>query len=251
MAAEFNLGILPANSTPVIASNFVGSSDTRDTFSFSLANSGNINLALTGMSSDADVRLFRDFNGNGIVDAGDTQIGSSTRGGNSDDTINIANQAAGNYVVQVDQLSGDTKYDLRVSTTAFPSASNLLPTETEVGVLTGTRTFTGQVSNNTTAANNDSPGDTSDVYHFVLNAAGNHTFTIAGLSGDADLRLIQDTNSNLVVDAGEAIATSANAGTTSDQITRFLNPGEYFVQVYSFAGIPNDSSQINYTLTMT
>jgi hypothetical protein len=31
-----------------------------------------------------------------------------------------------------------------------------------------------------------------------------------------------------------------------------LNPGDnYFVQVYSFIGNPNDSSPINYTLTMT
>jgi len=234
MPAEFSLGTL--SSTPVVASNFVGNNDTRDTYGFSLSSSGNINLALTGLSADADVRIFRDFNSNGIVDSGDTQVGSSTRGGDVDDSINISNQAAGAYVVQVDRYStNQTKYDLRLSTS---SPSNLLPTETAVGAVTSSRTFNDQVGNT----------DTSDTFNFVVNSARNFRFTLDPVGNvDADLRLIQDRNSNLVVDAGEVIATSTLGSGSNDVITSFLQPGDnYFVQVYQFSGNP-----IDYSLNIT
>lgn len=231
---EFQIGTL--SSTPVVASNFVGDSDSIDTYSFTLDSTGNINLALTGLSSDADVEIFRDFNSNGIVDAEDTQVGGSFRGGSTDDSINIASQEAGDYIVEVNQFSGDTTYDLRLSTTFASSASNLLPSETEVGSLTDSLTFSNSVSDE----------DTTDIYNFIVDAAGDFTFTLDGLTADADLRLIQDINSNLIVDEGEVIATSTFGSTSTDSITAFLEPGDnYYVQVYQFS-----SGTIDYDLTL-
>ncbi len=231
--AEFTLGTL--SSTPTVASNFVGTSDTSDLYSFNLSTTGNINLAVTGMSADADVRLYRDLNNNGLIDATDTFVSSSARGGNSDDAINVSNQAAGNYLVQVNQFSGDTKYDLRLSTTFSSSPSNILPTETEVGSLSGSRTFYDNVGST----------DTADVYHFSLSSSRNFSLSLTGLSADADVRLIQDRNSNLAVDSGEVIASSAAGGITSESINAFLNAGDnYFVEVYQFSG------NTNYTLTL-
>ena len=233
MPAEFTLGTL--SSTPTVASNFVGTSDTSDLYSFNLSTIGNINLAVTGLSADADVRLYRDLNNNGVIDTTDTFISSSARGGNSDDTINVANQAAGNYLVQVYQYSGDTKYDLRLSTTSAYSASNILPTETEVGSLSGSRTFYDSVSST----------DTADVYHFSLSSSRNFHLSLTGLSADADVRLIQDRNSNLAVDPGDVIASSTYGSSTSESINDFLNAGDnYFVEVYQYSG------NTNYTLTL-
>jgi hypothetical protein len=238
MAAEFSLGTL--SGTPVVASNFVGNNDIRDTYSFTLGSTGNINLALTGLSADADVRVYRDTDSDGIVDPGETQVGSSSRGGNADDSINIANQAAGAYVVEVNRFStNETKYDLRLSTTTPSSSpSNLLPTETAVGAVNSSRTFNEQVGNT----------DTSDIFNFVVNSAGNFRITLDPTgSVDPDLRLIQDRNSNLVVDAGEVIATSTAGSGSNDVITSFLQPGDnYFVQVYQFSGNP-----IDYSLNIT
>ena len=238
MAAEFSLGTLSGNAT--IVNNFVGDSDPQDTFSFSLASSGNINVALTGLSADIDVRVFQDLNGNGIVDAVDTQVGSSSRGGTLDDSINIANQAAGAYVAQVNRFSttNNSNYDLSLSTTASRLPSNLLPSDVLVGSLTSSRSFNDSLSNN----------DTSDIYNFVVNTAGSLTFTLDPVeSVDPDLRLIQDINSNLVVDPGEVITTSSVGSGSNDVITSFLNPGDnYFVQVFQFSG-----DLINYSLTAT
>lgn len=242
--AEFNLGVL--SSTPIVTSNFVGDSDTQDIFSFSLSSMGNINLALTDMSADADVRLYRDVNNNGVIDFGtDTFIASSDRGGNMDEAINVESQAAGQYLVDVSRyFTNNTVYDLRLSATpelsatAAQTASNILPTETEVGNLSGTRTFSDSVGRN----------DTADVYHFILNSARNFSLSLTGLSSDADVRLIRDSNSNLAVDPGEVIASSVLGGTFSESISQFLTAGEYFVEVYQFA---SNTLSNNYTLSMT
>ena len=235
--AEFNLGTL--SGTPTVASNFVGDSDTRDLYSFRLNSIGNINLALTGLSADADVQLYQDLNNNGLIDSTDRFVSNSTRSGSTDDAINVESQAAGDYLVDVYRYStNNTKYDLRLSTTTARSASNLLPTETEVGTLSGTRTF------------NDSVGktDTADVYHFVLDSDRNFSLSLTGLSSDADVRLYRDSNSNLAVDAGELIGSSSNSGTSSDSLTSSLTAGEYFVEVFQYA---TNVTSNNYTLSLT
>ncbi|WP_232731741.1 pre-peptidase C-terminal domain-containing protein [Kamptonema formosum] len=213
-----------------MASNFVGSSDTSDVYSFRLASAKDINLALTGMSADADVRLYKDANNNGVIDSGDPLIGSSTYGSNHDEAINAGSQAAGNYLVQVYRFSGDTKYDLRLSATNDYAPSNILSSEVEVGNLSGTRTFTDWVGTT----------DTADVYHLIVNSAGTFTLNMTGLSSDADVRLVQDSNSNSAVDPGEVIASSTYGGSANESITASLTPGDnYFVQVYQYSGDTN------------
>jgi hypothetical protein len=233
VGAEFKIGQLSA--TPFVASNSVNSSDTIDTFSFSLSSAKDINLALTGMSGDADVQLYRDVNNNGVIDIGtDTLIGSSANGGNKDEAINVGPETAGNYLVQVSRFSGDTKYDLRLSATDNSTPSNLLPTEVEVGTLSSTQTFKGFVGDNNTA----------DVYHFIApqtTGTRNFTLSMTGLSADADVRLIHDINTNLAVDTSpspsEVIGSSTRGGTSNESITASLTAGDnYFVEVYQYSG---------------
>ena len=174
-----------------------------------------------------------------MIDSTDRFVSNSTRSGSTDDAINVESQAAGDYLVDVYRYStNNTKYDLRLSTTTARLDSNLLPTETEVGTLSGTRTF------------NDSVGktDTADVYHFVLDSDRNFSLSLTGLSSDADVRLYRDSNSNLAVDAGELIGSSSNSGTSSDSLTSSLTAGEYFVEVFQFATNVTSNS---YTLSLT
>ncbi len=101
----------------------------------------------------------------------------------------------------------------------------------EVGTLSGTRTFSDSVGTT----------DTADVYHFSVNHTGTFTLSMTGLSADADVRLIRDTNSNLAVDTGEVIGSSANAGSSNESITATsLTAGDnYFVEVYQYSGNTN------------
>lgn len=232
--AEFNLGTLIRDANPVGKREFVGNTDIKDTYSFRVENDNNINIALTNMTANADVRLFRDFNGNGVRDTNDSQVSASTRFGNQPDSINVSsgltNVDAGSYLIEVDRVGTvNTEYDLRVSTNAISKPSNLVTAETEVGTLTASRTFNEAIVNS----------DTSDSYHFAVNSSRNFRFNLSGLNStsDMDIRLINDRNNDSVVDASEVIVSSTTTGNRSESITQFLTPGStYYLQVYQHSG---------------
>lgn len=240
--AEFDLGTLIRNANPVGKREFVGNTDIKDTYSFRVDNDNNINIALTNMSANADVRLFRDFNGNGLRDTNDSEIStSSIRFGNQPESINVSsalnNVDAGSYLIEVNRVGTvNTEYDLRVSTNAISKPSNLVTAETEVGTLTASRTFNEAIVNS----------DTSDTYHFAVNSSRNFRFNLSGLSGDMDIRLINDRNNDSVVDSSEIITKSIATGNQSESITQFLTPGStYYLQVYQHTGVSS------YNLNMT
>lgn len=229
--ALIEIGPLPTNGTPVNRYNSLTPADPTDVFGINLTSTGNINLALTNISSgdDADLRLYRDSNNNGSLDSSDELVpgGSSVRASNADDSINVADLPAGTYFAEVSRYgssSGSVSYRLSAST-ADPS--NLLPIETQIGDISPTQdlTFTDQVGNT----------DTSDIYAFSLGFFEATNITLTGLSSDADIRVIQDRNQNRIVDSGDEIVRSARGGTLSDDIT-LTNAGDYFLQVYQYSG---------------
>ncbi|MDZ8055269.1 MAG: pre-peptidase C-terminal domain-containing protein [Aulosira sp. ZfuCHP01] len=102
-----------------------------------------------------------------------------------------------------------------------------------------------------------SASDNFDFYRFSLSQSGVFTTTLTGLTGDADVRLIQDINNNGVIDTaqlynsttgvldtGEILAWQWERGTTSESIRRFLNSGTYYLQVMSY-----NNQTANYNLT--
>lgn len=217
--------------TPLTLTDFVGSSDLDDYYRFTLSDSSYLNATLTGLSADVDFRLIRDVNNNGVVDAGD-ELASSIRSGFNDEAINRAGLAAGTYFVHVYRYSGDSDYTLRLSTS---DPSNLLLNE--LSFSTPDVSLTGFVGNS----------DTSDLYRFSLTTAGVFSASISGLTADADIRLIRDANNNGIVDAGEEIARSQAAITTVDSLSRNLDAGTYFFQVYQFTGDTNYQLQVSLT----
>jgi hypothetical protein len=119
---------------------YVGNSDTSDWHHFELSESANWHLSLTGLSADADVRL---YNSNGA------QITYSNRGGTTNESINQF-LTAGDYYVQVYQYSGSTNYSLRLNadTPAYYG------TRTESGTLGADRfDFTGNYARTVVSGN--------------------------------------------------------------------------------------------------
>ncbi|WAL58242.1 PPC domain-containing protein [Thermocoleostomius sinensis] len=223
---DVNAGTL--SSTPFTQTNFVSTNDSENLYRFTMGSAGNFNASLTGISGgDVDMRLIRDSNNNGIVDVGD-EVVRSQAGSTNDEAINVRNLAAGTYFLQTYLFSGNNvNYTLKMSNTGSSgfSPSNLLPTETNVGVLTGTTTHFDSVSTN----------DAADTFRFGVSSSRTVNLSLTGLQADADLRLIRDINNNGVVDSGEVISTSLAGGTSSEQISAFLSPGNnYFAQVYLF-----------------
>jgi hypothetical protein len=235
----YNVGSL--SSTPITFTDAVSSTDTSDFYRFTLTAGSYFNLSLTGISTispnDADVRLIRDVNANGIVDRGEA-IASSVRGVGGEESINLSGLAAGSYFAQVYQYGGSTNYTLRMDT-ALPR--DLLLNENDLGSLTSTPI---------TRTNSVSSTDTSDLYRFTLGATSNFNLSLTGIStispNDADVRLIRDVNANGIVDRGEAIASSVRGVGQNESINLSgLAAGTYFVQVYQYSG------STNYTLTVS
>lgn len=79
---------------------FVGSTDTNDYYRFAVANTSNLNLSLTGLSSDADVEL---LNSSGAV------ITSSSNSGTTAESIS-RQLTAGTYYIRVFPYSSSTNY---------------------------------------------------------------------------------------------------------------------------------------------
>jgi len=239
LGTAYNLGAI--NTTPITINDSVSSSDTIDYYRFTLGANNNFNLSLTGLSTtspnDADVRLIRDINNNGIVDSGEV-IASSTRGVGLEESINLSSLSAGTYFAQVYQYSGSTNYTLRLSNS---NSSNLLLNENDLGTLSSTpMTYTDWVGNT----------DTSDLYRFNLGVNSNFNLSLTGLSttspNDADVRLIRDANNNGIVDSGEVIASSTRDVGLEESINlSSLSAGTYFAQVYQYSG------STNYTLRLS
>jgi hypothetical protein len=234
---NYNLGVL--NSTPVQRNDFLQSGTfENDSYRFDIFGTANINLSLNNISAgdDADLHLYRDSNGNGLLDTTDQLVWSSTNSSNGDDSINYR-ATSGTYFARVNLYNGGSDgrltYDLDLSATATGQASNLLPIERQFGNLYGDVTFFNRVDNT----------DTTDTFAFSLGLYEGVNLRLSGLSSDADIRLIKDSNNNRIVDAGEVLRTSTLGGTSVDQISSINDSGNYFVQVYQYIG------ETNYQLT--
>ncbi|MCA2888510.1 MAG: PPC domain-containing protein, partial [Microcystis sp. M045S1] len=151
----------------------VGSTDTNDYYCFSLANSGNFNLGLTGMTADADVQL---LNSSGSV------IASSLRGGSNPERI-TRQLSAGTYYIRVYCYTGNTNYNLAVSAAPLAPvylAGNTLATARAITVGSSTTSYTDWVGST----------DTNDYYRFTLANSGNFNLGLTGMTADADVQLL-------------------------------------------------------------
>lgn len=247
LPTEINLGTL----TSGVASNstgFISTNNTADVYRFNLGATSNLNLTLNGLSADADVRIIRDANNNGVVDSGE-EIFRSSNGGSTAESINLQGLGAGTYYAQVYQWSGttaSTSYNLSLmATTGLGMAAEPNDTLTgayNIGTLNGSRVFSGWVSGSAGLFH-----DPNDYYRFSLGTDSSFSLSLTGLSADADVQLIRDSNFNGVVDPGEVIASSTWGGSTSESIFfSGLTSGSYYVRVYSFG-----SASTFYTLNLT
>jgi membrane-associated phospholipid phosphatase len=98
-------------------SGFVGNGNTVDRYEFQTDATSNIDLKLVGMNEDADLRLGRDINRNGVIDPGE-EIKRSIRNYNFDEAIKQNGLAPGAYVVEVNRVgTSNTQYRLNLNTT--------------------------------------------------------------------------------------------------------------------------------------
>jgi hypothetical protein len=119
LGVETDAGLL--NGTKIY-SGTISNSNTSDVYRFSVENTNywfgsipkNMNISLSGLTSDTDIRLVQDINNNGIVDSSDVLKGSY-RGSTQAELITQV-LSTGSYFLQVNQYSGTSNYHLGIST---------------------------------------------------------------------------------------------------------------------------------------
>ncbi len=88
----------------------ISNHNTSDTYAVSVVHGESYDITLSGLTSDADIRVIRDYDNDRIVDPGEIYA-SSTYAGTHSDTVTIDDQ--GDYFVEVYQFSGSTDYTLQ------------------------------------------------------------------------------------------------------------------------------------------
>jgi serine protease len=105
--------------------------------------------------------------------------------------------------------------------------NNTLRTANNLGTLVGGRSLGGSVT----------PSDRFDFHRFQIDTPSNLHLMLADLTSDADLYLIRDANQNGVIDSGEIIARSIQAGSNVEAITfNNLRSGQYYIGVAQYSG---------------
>lgn len=239
-----NLGSF-AETSDIKISGAVDSDDRTDYHRFTLMNFGSVRLDLQGLQANADLRVIRDVNSNGRIDAGDELIKSQSVGTNKD-SITLDGLGVGTYFAEVKSVDGaSTTYDLlldyKKGLRDFESEPNnsIAAPDFVGGNLNTTRLFRGEVSR----------FDQSDVYKFHVDTPSSFFATLRPDSANANLELIRDSNRNGVVDAGEVIDSSFKLSTVADTVsTERLEVGDYFLRVTN-SGVGSTTYNLDLTAT--
>lgn len=238
LATAKNAGTLSSfGSKTLISNEFVGGSDSSDLFKFTTTKGFNAFLTTSGNTHNAlQIQLIQDKNNNGVIDSGEVLPGDATS------NFSGVNLVPGTYFSRVRISAG-------ASVTSAVYSLNLLFQEIDVTqpdpkVVNTIRKDIG--GTRATAFNLGSDAfldrkitrhyvgadDTADVFKFGVGLAPQHNTTIklSGLSGDADLFLL---NAD-----GHELAHSTHSGTTDESIS--FDPGAlggtFFVKVASANG---------------
>jgi RTX calcium-binding nonapeptide repeat (4 copies) len=241
LSSALNIGNLNGQK---IFKDFVGVVDPQDFYRFSLAQTSNLTLNMTGISDYASVYLIADTNKNGVVDNNET-IEEDTYNTSTNDGVIKSDLGAGNYfaLIKPNNFVDNTNYTLNLSAVATPATTpsnpgNDLSSALNIGNLSGQKTFKDFVG----------VVDPQDFYRFSLTQNSHFTLNMSGLSDNAGVYLIADLNKNGVVDNNETFAEdSYNTSTNNGAIESDLGVGNYFVLIKP----SNVADNSNYTLNLS
>ncbi|MFA6100871.1 MAG: pre-peptidase C-terminal domain-containing protein [Victivallaceae bacterium] len=194
---------------------WTGFGDPADYYRLTLTNAGtlSLNLNLTDLTGDANLTL--------LDNKGKVLKASSTKG-HIDEAIAMP-LLAGDYFVKVAPADGgkgtinNTHYMLSNMVDYFP--------EDKIDNVPSGASYIGGLADGVAVECNDwvGFGDPADYYQLTLASAGALTLNLTGLSGDANLTLLDS--------KGKVLKTSANKKIADEAIATALAAGDYFVKV--------------------
>lgn len=243
-----NLGVLGESKTARGSLRFSTTTfDIVDYFKFKLSSRSSVSLTLSGLKSDANLRL---------LDSTNQVITTSTKRGKKAESI-AEDLDAGDYFIQVNQNDfAGNKYILKASagapTSAGPSngssggssgapgfTSPTPSTPADPGNIPATAFDTGRLSGVKAYRNTVGGADVADYYRFTVDKSSKVTISTGNVTGGSvNTSLVYDINGNEFVDQGDVIATN-------EVITKALGAGTYFIGVTPTAG-----SNVDYTIKL-
>lgn len=224
-----NLGTFATSNSITPITDYVGSSsfgqvtDTQDYYSFTLTNSGTVNIGLNSLNGTdtlyADLQLINSVN---------TVLQTSATTGTTFESISNYSLSAGTYYIRSYSTSSPSNYNLQFSFTADApdQGGNTAATATPINL-------PASISDRVSA------GDPSDYYSFTLTSTSLVDIRFTSLTADANLSLQSTGSGN--------IQTTNQTGTTLDAIRRSLSAGTYNILVNRGSG----TTTADYTLSVS
>ena len=209
----------------------VGASDVYDYYKVNMAYTGKLTARLTNLTANANLRIIKDINNNGVIDAGEVK-GTSANAGTTSEQLILAPVGPGKFFIEVKRVAGTPSYKLTVKTDyagqTFAGAHNL-------GTFTGTKTRKDRVDSE----------DPVDFYKIVLTSTKTVSATMTG-TGDANLELSKDFDNDGVYDDGQDFIHRSNQpGTSTENLGSFtLGAGMYLIRVF------RDAADAQYTVNI-
>ncbi|MCT7972979.1 PPC domain-containing protein [Laspinema olomoucense] len=240
-----DLGVLPDS---LNIQDVVGTDNSTDSYRFTLATNGDLDLTLGAVTKTTALELIKDFNQNGEIDTGNgdvliTKPAYSSENGN----INRAIEAGTYYLRVYPYSSSDTtNYDLRFRFTPKPSNTaanpgNTLNTALDIGVVgPENRSFKNFVGDT----------DTSDIYRFTVNSNSDVNIGLYSVTRGTIIELLKDVNNNGVIDRGDGdfIAADDAYSSSNGNINRAIEAGTYYVRVeymQQFTAVSTENTNYN------
>lgn len=182
----------------------ISSAADHDWYKVTTTGGGAVTVSLIALSADADLEL---------LDASQASLGSSTNTGTLTDTVTYTAAGAGTFYVHVIPVAAAATYTMTLTFTPAGGGDGNDTFATAQAVAPGSST-PGVIS----SASDD------DWYAFTTAAAGSITISLSGLSGDANLALVDSTQA--------VLGSSANAGTATETVTYAApSAGTFYVHV--------------------
>ncbi|MET0395164.1 MAG: reprolysin-like metallopeptidase [Chitinophagaceae bacterium] len=210
----------------------IGSSTDIDYYKVVTTATSNFTITLGNLPGDYDLYF---YNSSG------TQLGSSTAGGTSSESITYNNAAAGTYYVRVIGYNGvfstTVCYNLNAGAATVTGCASSYDNSTN-----GTTSGAATIPLNTNITGLISPSGDNDYYKFVITTGGTATITLTTLPADYDIILYSSNGTT-------QLASSTNGSTTSESISRTYTAGTYYIRVFGYNNANNATSC--YTLKVT
>ncbi|PQL94038.1 C10 family peptidase [Apibacter adventoris] len=196
----------------------IGSTTDKDYYKFTLNSKSDVTVTLQNLPKDYDLILYN---------SSQAQIGNSTKGGTSNESVILNNLEPGTYYIYVYGYGGwfdiTQCYNLKVEAkmVAAPCITYYEPNDSFAQATT--------INTNTNYSAGIGSSTDKDYYKFTLNSKSNVTVTLQNLPKDYDLILYNSSQAQ--------IGYSTNGGTSNESITlNNLEPGTYYIYVYGYRG---------------